>query len=372
MYRNSQSSLLDYVGRRGADWLFRQRSPWLRILRCGASIFLVSISGLTASLVIPELFAFTWDNSSGTPADVTYFGMFVGSALMTVGAVGEINRTRAENKRLKRKRVLVIEERGLRDTTDTPLEAAVPPELEGRRAPILIDLRQRVADGTIVSPEAALERVCALPRFLEQGRAGLDRNDVSTVYGGLVSVPFAFLTGVLLDDESAITVFDWDRGAERWRLLDGADDGERFAVSGIAGVPLDAAAVILAVSVSYRVNLPAVRGTVGDLPLVALELPRGGTSCHWSEEKQRALAETFRQTVIALCNRRVQRIHLFIAAQNSVVFRFGRAYDKRNLPPVIVYQYEQSATPPFPWGVLMPTHGVPQAQIVRSTGPSTV
>lgn len=36
----------------------------------------------------------------------------------------------------------------------------------------------------------------------------------------------------------------------------------------------------------------------------------------------------------------VEHIHLILASQNSIAFRFGQAYDKRNLPSVSVYQYE--------------------------------
>jgi len=34
-----------------------------------------------------------------------------------------------------------------------------------------------------------------------------------------------------------------------------------------------------------------------------------------------------------------------LAAPNSVVFRLGRSYDKRNLPPVVVYQFENGSLP---------------------------
>jgi hypothetical protein len=87
--------------------------------------------------------------------------------------------------------------------------------------------------------------------------------------------------------------------------------------------------------------------------------------CHWSEEKQQALARTFRDTASALSNAGLRKLHVFIAAQNSVTFRLGRSYDKRNLPPAVVYQYERSSAPPYPWGVLMPVHGIDKAQIVR-------
>lgn len=344
------------------DWLFRRRSPWVSMVRAGVA--LLGSSGLFFSLKIPlanGIFVFTLDTSGGTPALVAYGVALLGALLIIAGIVMEVRHARAEQVALDRKRVFVIEQRGLRDITDTPLADAVPSALSGRRETILVNLRQGVEDGRIVKPEVALDRINILPRDLEQRRASIDRADTSVVYGGLVPVPFAFLTGLLLDDESAITVMDWDRDAERWRVLNGADDGDRFLVSGLNVVTAGASDVIVVVSVSYKVNLPAVVRTVGNLPVVRLDLPNGSTSCHWSEEKQRALAREFRDVMVKLSNHRVGTIHLFIAAPNSIVFRFGRAYDKRNLPSVRVYQYEQSCNPPYPWAVIMPTHGIERA-----------
>lgn len=360
---------LDHIIRSATDWLFRRRSPWMLLIRIGAGLLAISVAGgLALSIKFPlagEPFDLSIDTSAGTPAIITYSVAGLGGILVLVALALEVRRGRAEEAMLARKRVLVIEERGLRDTTDTPLINAVPAVLQGRRDGILVNLRQGAADGRIVSPDVALEHIMALPRMVEQHRGGLDRSDVSIVYGGLVSVPYAFLTGLLLDDESALTVLDWDRDAERWRPLDGLDDGDRFLVVGLDDIQPGARDVAVAVSVSYKVDLPGVCRTLGDIPVVQLDLPRGSTNCHWSEDKQRALVETFRDTMIALCNRHVGRLHLFVAAQNSVTFRLGRTYDKRNLPPVTVYQYERTDTPPFPWGISMPTHGLARPSIIQ-------
>ena len=108
-----------------------------------------------------------------------------------------------------------------------------------------------------------------------------------------------------------------------------------------------------------------VQKRMGDMPIVELILDGGSPDCHWSEDKQRALGQQFLNTAISLSNRGIECIHLFIAAQNSVVFRLGRLYDKRNLPIIVVYQYQKNATMPYPWGVLMPVCGVDKPSIVR-------
>ena len=71
----------------------------------------------------------------------------------------------------------------------------------------------------------------------------------------------------------------------------------------------------------------------------------------------------FLTTIVRLADSGVATIHLFLAAQNSVVFRFGRIYDKRNLPRVLVYQYQKGREVEHPWSIDMPVQDVVKATI---------
>lgn len=306
-------------------------------------------------------FSIRFDSEGGTPMLISYGLFALAIGLCIFGFIW----FRADERRLARKKVIVVEARGLRDLSGTPLHEAVPEKLEGRRDPVLVDLRQRVKDGVIVDPRAAIDRLVSLPTDLERRESGLDRRDITYVYGGLAPVPLTFLTGVLMDDEGSVVVMDWDRHAENWRTLDGDDDGQRFSVTGIDTVPAGATDVALTVSVSYGVDLAGVRQKVGGIPVVEMALASGSPDCHWSEGKQKALGQQFLDTAIVLGNQGVKRVHLFLAAQNSVVFRFGRLYDKRNLPEIIAYQYQREETPPYPWGIRMPVCGVERPELIR-------
>ena len=351
------------------NWLFRRRSPALLSMRIGLGCLAMAFpAGWALNVSFPfrdGRIDVGFDSAGGTSFFLVYGAAFVGFFLILTGLIWEVIRYRAEQRRLSRRKVIVVEARGLRDTSGTPLLDAIPSSLQGHRDHVLIDIRQRVKDGEVLKPEAALEDLISLPADLRRREGGLDRSDFMLVYGGLTPVPFTFLTGVLIDDEGAVLIFDWDRHTEAWRQLDGTDDGKRFKSAGLSQVPGDAQEVALAVSVSYSVNTDDVWAKVGGFPVVMLDLEDGSPNCHWSEEKQRALGEQFLDTVISLGNRGVRRIHLFLAAQNSVVFRFGRLYDKRNLPEVIVYQFQRSETPPYPWGILMPVSGIDRPIVVR-------
>ena len=365
----SFARLFGYLIKSWIDWMFRRRSSAMRMIAFGVACLALAFGGgfaLSGSFPFRNgRVDFNFGSSGGTPALVLYIAAIVGVSLILAGLVAYGYQTRLNRKRLGRKKVIVVEARGLRDTTGSPLSESVPPKLAGQRQDVLLDFRQRVKDGEIVAPEAALEHFTSLPTDLRRRENGSDRRDISWVYGGLAPVPFTFLTGVLFDDETLVHILDWDRHASRWRELGDADDGKRFAVTGLDNVGDDASEVALAVSVSYRVDLDGVRTKIGEIPIVSMDLADGSPDCHWSEEKQCALGEQFLRTTVILGNRAVKRIHMFLAAQNSVVFRFGKLYDKRNLPEVAVYQYQRAVTPPYPWGVLMPVCGVDQPAILR-------
>lgn len=362
-------SSYEYFTRQLTDWLFRRRSPALAVAKSGAVLAALGFAtGFAVDVAFPSErgpVTVSVNNNGGIALVVSYTVGFVGVALILFGVVWEWIRWRHEERRLDRRRVIVMEVRGLRDTSGTPLAAAVPPTIEGRRDSVLVDLRQ-VRDGVLVDPEAAISELSTLPKELERRFAEVDRGDVALVYAGLAPVPLTFLTGVLLDDEGAITVMDWDRILSRWRSLDAEDDGLRFDIIGLQHVPAGTPRVALAVTGSYAVDVARIGEAIPEMPLVEMRLREGSTDAHWSEAKQQALGKQFLDTVIALANLDVSELHLFLAAQNSLVFSFGRLYDKRNLPRVIVYQYEKGHDVAFPWGVRMPVAGQSAAEVIRT------
>ena len=329
------------------------------------AVLLVAAGGWGFSISIPiggENIVLRFASDGGGPAQIT-LALFVVSGLLFAWAViWFLMDRRCDAKR----QVVVVEVRGLRDFAGALIETALPRSLRGcQPKSLLIKLSQGVRDGVIVDPAAALRDLETLPASLRQLEGGVDRNDCMLVYGGLAPVPFTFLTGMLIDDETSVLVMDWDRHTGRWRELDGLDDGQRFLDSGIGSIGGGLAEVALAVSVSYQVDLSAVREKLPGLSIVELSLPGGTPHSHWAEKKQAALGIQFLESVIALGNAGVERIHLFLAAPNSVVFRLGRLYDRRNLPETVVYQYERVQSPRFPWGVRMPGSGDVRGAIVN-------
>jgi hypothetical protein len=345
------------------DWLWRKRSTGLTLIRISVTVLLALLGTSWAmKIIVPTSsgsFQFSFDTNQGTPAYLIVVGLILAVLLFVVGIVLLI----IEERGLGKKRAIAIELRGLRDTTGDPLKDKVPRNIPGRREQILVNIRR--SDGRILDPEDALQQVVHLPTSIANLEAGADRSDIAYVAGGLAPVPFSFLMGVLLDDEGGVTLMDWDRTGNYWRSLNGQDDGDRFTVSGMEQVG-EAEEIVLSVSVSYPTNTHGITQIFAGQPIVSMSLSNLATDGHWSEGKQAAIAQEFFNMMCALCGTDVKHVNLVLAAPNSVVIRFGRIYDKRNLPPLTVWQYENGQNPLYPWGVRMPVAGNNSAMLVRN------
>ncbi len=355
--------MINYFLRSLIDWVFRKRSAGLALVRIGVPIFGFVLAGLTVGVKIPTSqgnFIFSWD-SSGSIGALSWGVFFIALLIVFLGIFLIVRDIHQES----RKKVIVIEARGLRDYQGQPMATSVPASILGRREQVVIDLRKGMVDGTILSPDAAIRRLESLPDDIARRCDGFDRSDISFALGGLAPVPFLFLLGVIVDDESQTFIMDWDRRQHAWRALTDEDDGNRFIVSGLDAINTTVKRVALCVSASYDVNEVDVRMVEPDAPIIKAELVGRNTHSHWSEVKQRQLAQQFLDIVMSLAQQGGVEISLFLAAPASLSLRLGTIYDRRNLPRIEVNQYEQSDPKRFPWAIRMPVAGLPHAELIQ-------
>lgn len=357
---------ISYFIEKAADWLFRKRSPALIVFRAGVGLLSVTLVGswaVSLMYVDADRTLVLGYQSSSTAQIILNISFVVGIAMTVLGAVWEYRRYGDEKKRNDKKKTIVIEQRGLVDTSDSPLSERVKNNCSWQVDSIINDIRERIFENVITRPDLALTRVNNLKMSLAEKTAQLAASDVSIVYGGVFPVPFTFYTGYLLDDESQITIYDWDRDEGDWRRLAGDDDGEQFIIepSSIKGK-----SVVLAVSVSYPVDRQAIASAFNNLPVHYLSLPTFDRNNHWSKEKQNRLSGDFLEYCKKLLGHGGEHIHLVLASQNSVAFRFGQAYDKRNLPSVSIYQYERQQPMRYPWCVQIPHEVEEKAKVVQT------
>ncbi|TDO12671.1 SAVED domain-containing protein [Halomonas ventosae] len=359
--------LFENFVRKGTDWLFRVHSIEAIILKSAFGVLL-------AVFGVPPFVAFILRLILGTVpeeilsvqktfTDIHILILAICSIAILIALSLIVYRVVSEAKNNSKKRVVVVEGRGLRDDDGSPLDQVVRKNTKGQIIPVLLDLRNRL-DGKVIEPERALSEIYSVHRTILQHKKSSERSSLKVFYGGLTSVPYTFLTGVLLDDEGVIDLYDWDRTRENWRKLDEEDDGAEFSVNGVERV-VHEEDVVIALAFSYAIDDKNLKSTF-NYPAVRLTLDGMSSDAHWSREKQNRLAQQFFEVVKQLSEHDVKRIHLVMAAPNSVVFTFGRRYDKRNLPELIVYQFERGKERAYPWGVLMPVAGVDYAKIFFS------
>jgi len=355
---------------RAIEWLFRPRTLALVLLKYGVVLMLaalgIDILAQADFKGVSNTWSFRIASGEGLPKWAMLGAFGLGCILAILGIIVAIQRAWADIKKEARQKLIIVELRGLHSSPDSPAKGAELGEYIGQKEWVQVDFRPQGKEA-LVDPDLALTKISGIKTTVEILAAGRDKADIQLAIGGLAAVPALFLAGMLVDDETNVTLYDWDRNAKLWRLVDGSDDRKRFELLDGAEVDAGTKEVVLAVSVSYPIDTQALRQTFGaSMPIARLTSEEVLADRYWSEEKQQAYVVSLRDAIQKLMSVGVQRIHMVLAAPASLSIRMGMAYDRRLMPDLIVYQYEKTATPPYPWGIQMPTHGHTPAKVVWS------
>lgn len=340
------------LGSQLVNWWTRPRNIGLQMVKWSSLLLASAVSGgYVLQLRTGHDSSFLLSTAEGTPAFI--YNLVVGAGLLglVVGSSIAVHWYVQEARITQVSRVLVVELRGLVDTSDRPLIRAVPASMRGRIEDCLVDVRAQLSG--VPDVPAALEELRSLATQVRRARGDTAREHVSVVAGGVLQVPLLFYAGVLLDDEGQVELMDWDRIEGQWKQLDQPDDGSRFENSGLQEVA--GSEVVLAVSASYMADMPGIARTFPGLPLVHLARPNAKPNTLWSKETQAALAGQFLDTLAELNNRGVKTIHLVLAAPATLALRLGGVYDAKNQPKLRCYEWKREQAIAYPWSVQMPT-----------------
>lgn len=225
------------------------------------------------------------------------------------------------------------------------------------------DITNLVSNNILESPENALIEVNdGINTFLKNIKS--HNNDVILYYGGLIAVPFSFYTGMEVDDRYPITVFDYDRNDEKWKEIKEMINPEFSPNISIENNGNNSGNSIISIGVSYPINEDEIQSNFPNYPISKIAIDPININNHWDLMFQKELQSKFFELAQKLGVSGTKTIHLILAAQNSVSFNLGRCYDNRNLPEIIVYQYEKGNEIRYPWGIKMKTSGVQEAEII--------
>ncbi|WP_159104291.1 SAVED domain-containing protein [Sneathiella glossodoripedis] len=352
------------------EWYFRRPPVGRYLVNIGLAILTLVLNfdiGHVFSVVIEDIpISYQWARGPDLPTVLNYVLITLGLAFLILGLIFILLDWIDERKTTLKQRIIAIELKGLRDMDGPSLVSSIPAKFKGQREDMKIDLRQNIHDGYISDPTAALEKLRAAPTDLKRRLSSFNQSDVRVFFGGLAPVPMTFYLGSAIDDEVPVCCMDWDRHIKKWRELDEEDDDARFEVIGLDEFGVGSVEVVLTVSVSMKVDLVSASKITKGTPIVQLELKEVSFNCHWSEMKQRELGKQFLDVIGHLSNLGVKTIHLFLAGQSSIVFRFGALLDRRNIPNVRVYQYQRDSEIKYPWSVLIPSGGRKLPEIIAT------
>ena len=167
---------LDFVVRSLVSWFVRARHAESWIFR-GAVAVLVAIHGVNwvfkySGTIGGEPGSIEFGTAGAVPDSILWIITVVCITLMLGSAVWAWIRYAKEQQRLARKKVFVIEGRGLRDDDGSSLKSAVPESITGTRIDYMLDLRQR-KDG--MTEQAALDSLSQVVSTIAKGKE-LSRN----------------------------------------------------------------------------------------------------------------------------------------------------------------------------------------------------
>lgn len=357
--------------KRVVDAVLRPRNVGLKLFAGGVTILVATVAGgfaLDLLYVDPERgLRLSVKTSEGAAELVVWIVLAVGVLLIFIGAAVAICDHMTTRRREARKKNVIVELRGLYSGPSSPPNPAAIGLPQVAVQNVTIDFRPQ-AEGQLVDPEVALQKLDALKPTIAAAVAGRDEADVTVAIGGLAATPVLFLAGMLMEDEAPVVLYDWDREQRAWRGLDGMDDGQRVLPVDYSALPPGARQAVLTLSLSYAVDEDALHRRFGaGVAVIHMRVEEPMVNKFWSMTKQDAVAKSFIETVQHLLHRGVQRVDLVIAAPASLSIRLGMAYDRRLMPDVSVHQYEKSTAAGYPWALKMPTHGLARATVERVT-----
>jgi len=350
------------------EWAFRKRGIARTLITAGISLIAVTMGVNWAGKLLYKDEARSLDLSVSTtdvfPSWVAWALLVFGIFILFIGGVFAVWDAWRDARASQRCQIVVVEVRGLHSSPDFPLENARMSAL-GTRHTVLIDFRP-TSERELVNPVVALEKIAALKPTITALSKSANRSDVSIVVGGLAPVPTLVLVGAILDDESRLTTFDWDRSIGDWRETNEVDDGVRLRTLNVPTLGSGISEAVLAVSASYQISVDDLDAKFPSLPRLMLGSPPPlSADRFWSLEKQSAYVATIRDAIQQLTAAGITRIHMVLAAPSSLSLRIGMAYDRRLFAELVVYQYERQLSPPYPWGILLPSASVPAPLVIR-------
>ena len=274
------------------------------------------------------------------PDTVTYTGLILLAIGVSLGIWGvrRVKKTRSS---------CLVYLRGMPGMHDQPPTEDLPPKFRyGEVAPFSLDTHNQAT-------ENVLEHIEMLRKMLDEKIVSMNIEAPVTVFAGLAPVPLLYVTGVRFSTRSNLRVMDYNRFEQKWHMLDELDDGERLEIT-YPQVSIDTE-IAIAIPFSLSIAESQIPAELRDKTIwIRLNKSEPKTDSLSSEEKLKDVLREVHDVIRNLRSREgyenVGKIHLFVAAQASTVFRLGTEYQANVYPEIRIYHF-QGGEGKYTWGI---------------------
>ena len=318
------------------QWLkFRTVDPIISfsryLLLLGTS--LMAPGGIWWLLVIfeikPEGLPASFSVSIG-PDTVTYTGLilvFLG-VIMGIWGIKQVKRNRSS---------CLIYFRGLPGMNDAAPIKDLPPKYRyGDVSPLIINT-------IFISNENVLDELQIFSRILNDKIFNMGTDAPFLVFAGLAPVPFLYAAGIKISNRANLITMDYDRFRQSWHTLDDLDDLEDVEIT----FPKNFSDTEIAIAMPFTVDIPK-----SQIPnqlsrnTIWIRLTGAGprTDAMSSSEKLNRVLKKVHDLIRNLRGKdgydQIKKIHLFVAAQASTVFKLGTEYQPNAYPTIQIYHFD--------------------------------
>lgn len=295
-------------------------------------------------------------NTQSTPPvwESSFFGLAL--FLIVSGTLWLFHCAHRQNKRddeeNDRKVVLCVQFDAYNEVLPALLTAAVPTEIKGKRIQILLHKRDVLVGGHGIQDVA--DEVMYIKKSLLQHAGGLNLSDISVCAGGLAPVPFLFMLGNVLEDDRQISWAEWERNSSRWLW---SKDGTSVSAWDIPTLDsIQTSDVVLRSGITYPITAGDVSKAFPNHDVVVWEPKDDLFQVVFDEASCTSICDEFKKLLRLLNSKGVKRVHFLLACSSALTMRLGSVLDPRNMPDVIVYQYEKNSDLVYIWGLGIQSH----------------
>lgn len=248
-----------------------------------------------------------------------------------------------------KKKAIIIQHTGIAEIPTMDIDSVRPIwDKIFRAITINIECDRFYKNGIVTDHQEMLKKTESIKESIENNTRKSNPENLKLYYAGTAQVPFTFLAGTIFDNTQAVEVYDWDRENRKWYYLKKSSktktkidiEHPKIVVKNVMAIEI---------AISYDIDRKNTLEAVGDIPILKIKaqiIAIGNTA---DIDSQKYIASEFHK-ILDKYNY-VNEIHIFVAAQNSMVFNLGCQISKRVHPKILVWQYERQNTIKNPWAV---------------------